>query len=58
MLKGVVKMEFISYEELENIECDENVDEVVFNGVSGIDGFSKWHTIYYLNGDEKDVYIK
>ena len=32
--------------------------KVVFNGVSGIDGFSKWYTIYYLNGNEKDVYIK
>lgn len=51
-------MEFISYEDLENIQCDENVDNVIFNGVSGIDGFSKWYTIYYINGDEKDVYIK
>ena len=49
-------MKFITFSQLEDLELNENVAEIVFNGLSGQDGSSGWHTIYYTDGTEEDVY--
>ncbi|MCH1964303.1 hypothetical protein MCG45_15850 [Clostridium perfringens] len=49
-------MEFVTIEQLEELEEREDVKRVESNGVSGRDGRSTWYTIYYTNGEEKEVY--
>ena len=49
-------MKFITFAELEDLELREDVKEVEFNGLSGQDGSSGWHTVYYQNGSEEDLY--
>lgn len=51
-------MEFVTLEQLEEIELREDVEKVEFNGLSGQDGCSKWYTVYCVDGTEKDIYIK
>ncbi|NWK11303.1 hypothetical protein [Clostridium cadaveris] len=50
-------MEFVTLEQLEAIELDEEVEKVEFNGISGQDGSSRWYTVYYKSGEEKDIYV-
>lgn len=50
-------MEFVTLEQLERIELDEEVEKVEFNGISGQDGSSRWYTVYYKSGEEKDIYV-
>ncbi len=51
-------MDFVSYEELEEIMESAEVERVESNGVSGIDGISEWWTIYYNDESEEDVYTR
>lgn len=50
-------MDFITLEQLQEIEESGSVTKVECNGFSGRDGSSTWYTVYYVDGTERDFYI-
>lgn len=54
----LIEKEFITLDELEEIEESEFVEKTEFNGISGKDGSSRWYSIYLTNSEEYQVYVK
>lgn len=52
----ILQSGFITYDELEEIELDENVESVEFNGMSGLHIGYRWYTVY-LDGLSYEVYL-
>lgn len=46
----------IELDQLEDIEYNEDVENVEFNGISGKDGSSKWYSVFLNNGNEYQLY--
>ena len=56
-LYELLEKQFLTYEELEEIELDEEVFEVINNGNSGLYLGYNWFTVVLQFGDI-DVYVK
>lgn len=56
-IKNLLSKEFVTLEELEDIEQNNFVLKTEFNGISGRDGSSKWYSIYCTDGEEYQVYV-
>lgn len=53
----LLEKEFITLEELEIIEENENVVEIQDNGMSGQYYGKHWYTVVLENGEEFEVYV-
>jgi hypothetical protein len=50
-------MQIITISEFRALEESRDVKEIVNNGISG-DGYHRWYTVTYVDGVEKNVYMK
>lgn len=57
IIKNLLNKQFLTLEELEDIEQSDFVEKTEFNGISGRDGNSKWYSIYCIDGEEYQVYV-
>ena len=57
MLKQLLEKEFVTVEELETIEENNEVIKVENNGNSGLHVGYNWFTVALVNGEEYDIYL-
>ena len=56
-LEELITKKFLTEEELDEIHLMNEVDQVEYNGYSGLYLNYYWHTIYLKNNEEYDVYL-